>query len=178
MSLVETLLLAAGTSLFGLMLYAAGGGYIPFLAALSSLRVSTVAGAVRLNLLDAGAMSATGMVVWALPGLAMLLGWLHALVTAALLALLWSSFRLQITAFADHTVVERRVLWRLRYLQVTRKARARLVVDGWGDMADPEALVLHVGEGLEYELGWSGAKDGDKAQQVADQFNAHLDALI
>lgn len=177
MSLVETLLLSAGTSLFGLTLYTAGGGYVPFLAGLSSIRVGSMPGAVRINVVDAGAMSTTGWVAWALPGLAMPFGWVFALAAAAASLVLWSSFRLQVTAFPDRTLIERRFLWRLRYLQVTREAAARLVVDGWGDIADPEALVLHVGEGFEYELGWSSKDDGDKAQRVADQFNEKLDAL-
>lgn len=177
MSLIEIVLRVAGTSLLGLVLYAAGGGTLPFLAALGSVRLSDEEGESRLRMMDAAAMSTTGWVAWTLPGLAMVFGVVHTLVAAAVMALLWSSFRLQVCAFPDRTVIERRVLWRLRYLQVTHARRARLVVDGWGDMADPEALVLHVGEGLDYELGWSGAKDGDKAQQVADRFNAQLDAL-
>lgn len=177
MSLFEVALRVIGTSLLGLILFTAGGGTLPFLAALGSVRLSEAQGEVRLRMMDAAAMSTTGWVAWALPGLAMAFGVVHTLVAAAVVALLWSSFRLQVRAFADRTVIERRVLWRLRYLQVTHARRARLVVDGWGDMADPEALVLHVGEGFEYELGWSSKDDGDKAQRVADQFNAQLEAL-
>lgn len=73
------------------------------------------------------------------------------------------------------------VLWRRVPL-----AEPRAWVDGWGDVADPETL--QVGEGsvffdardddaFSFEVGWSGGRSGDRAEQIAAEFNRAVDEL-
>ncbi|MFT5354127.1 MAG: hypothetical protein ACI9KE_001328 [Polyangiales bacterium] len=53
---------------------------------------------------------------------------------------------------------------------------ATLFVDGWGDMMDPEAL--HVSFGLgSLELGWGGAKSGERADELVAEFSEAVRTL-
>jgi hypothetical protein len=161
----------------GLCLYALYEGY-PLVGSLASMRVSVSPVAVLLEARDANAMSRAGWVASLLPGVSVIFGPWAVLAGVCGAALLFCGWRLTITVTADEVHVVRYVAARLPWRRERFRARPELVVDGWGDWADPEALRLSLDSGaFDLELGWSNSRTGDLAQRLAAEFNRGVSAL-
>lgn len=177
MSIVEMVLDLGGAAFAGFALYLGGGGYIPFAVALSAVRIRERNGAIELATFDADAMGRSGFVLWALPGFALPWGWTALISFAFLLVVFWFSFRMRVVTTADKVVIERKLLWAIPYRRRTVPGPPSLIVDGWGDMVDPEGLTLVFPDDLRCELGWSLGANVERAERLAKEFNAKVAAL-
>lgn len=157
--------------------YCAGGGYLPFLLARSSIRIHRRPRAVRLVGIDAAAMFTAGFVVWPLASLCLLWGIGATLLGGGALLMAWLGFRLTIEVAGGQTVVVRRVAWLVRWSRSVYPATAVAFTDGWGDFADPEALRLELPGRAPLELAWSDAHSGSRCEDLAAAFNAHVHDL-
>ena len=166
------LVVIAGWCVALLSLYCAVGGFIPFVVALRSIRLEVRTEGVTLRALDARAMLGAGWFVWGAPPLLLPWGNLAMVVAVGVLALFWFSLRLEVAVTPAKTTLVRRCLFVLPWSETTVPGTSQAHVDGWGDVVDPEALHLALGQvGTRIELAWGDASSGDLCDEIATAFN-------
>lgn len=175
MRVVEVVFLAVVGSMVSLGLYCQVGGYLLFVAALSSVRITGENARVEMRALDADAMFRAGWVAWALPGLAAPFGLAAVIGWSVLVAAVWSSFRLRLQVVDHETTLRRCVLWILPWRVRRLRGSPHFYVAGWGDFMDPEALHLALpGESSPLQIGWSSSTSGRLAERLAEDLTARL----
>lgn len=166
--------------LFALLL--SGGALMPgftlaMLYALRSIRLDVGPAYVRLRGVD-GTVMGVGLVV---ASIAVALTLMFAscfrwhvcssllAVSALLFAPLGCRFNLKVTH--THARMVRRILWIIPW-RIEESCRLPAVyTDGWGDWADPEALVVDMRrDRAPVEVAWGGARSGNLADEIADGF--------
>lgn len=158
--------------------YASGGGMMPFLLALRSIRIRKSGPAVRLAGVDAVAMFCSGFVLWAVPPLLLVFGTKAALIGGAASVVTWFGFRLTVHVSPTRTRVVRRIAFFIPWSWRVYRDPPHAFTDGWGDFADPEAVNIEFGEGKrKIELAWGDKYSGTRCDDLAAEFNNAVAAL-
>ncbi len=153
--------------------------YVPFLLGLYSVRLRFTVDRLWLTGFDPEASMWAGFAIWPLATLGFhwgaSVGWISLLGAA----LLWLSFRVRVRVSPRGTWMLRCLAWvipwRIRHTSTTPLAS----VDGWGDFMDPEALWLaDTDGGWTLQLGWSNARSGDRATELARAINRAVATIL
>ncbi len=153
--------------------YSAGGYLVPFLFALSTLRIKKNGAGVDLVGADAKAMLSSGFLLWTVPPLLLMWGTTPMLVAGAASLVTWFGFRLTVEVTVTRTEVVRKLAYVIPWSRRTHREPPRAFTDGWGDFADPEALNLGFRDGeSKLVLAWGDKYSGTRCEDAAADFNA------
>ncbi len=171
---------APGVVCMFLISYLSGAGLIiPMLFALRRLRVEVKSDRVILSGLDGFPAFLGGIVLSVLALFASFRGALFVSIFSAVAIALWLlSFRIKVTVTRDSVRITRWFLGVLPWYLKRDLGRPSLVVDGWGDMIDPETVELHFeGSKMKFDLAFTGRGETAIAEAICKTFNDAVAAI-
>lgn len=158
--------------------YANGGGIMPFLLALRSIRIKKAGRTVGLTAMDAMPMAMTGFGLWAVPPLLLLWSTGYAVIGGVAAVVVWFGFRLSIQVAPEGTRVIRTFAFVIPWTWRSYREVPHAFTDGWGDFADPESINIEVGEGKrKIEVAWGDKWSSTRCDDLAAKFNDAVAAL-
>lgn len=173
--MLDLILNLVSVNLGYLTFYIPAFGFAPFYL-LKYLKISGDYNRVILKGYDPVLMSATGLGFGLVVSTPIVFGFPSVGVFNLLVCcLLWLGFRVRISIFPGHTIVERRFLFLIPWQKRSLKGVPELISSHFGHFSDPDELHLKLGD-TELELGWT-SKEGF-GEKICENYKYHLENLV